>query len=139
MNDDDTKITRLRKALKDNSKRKRSNEKSNVIYIHRGEGFAIGNNNTVNIIKSDRVINRTVIDPNGGELSPHQKQRLKGLVDGIVVEAKKTGRNTFHAGIWKRFQNRFKINTYHALPLNQYEEAKKYLRMLYGRAQKGAL
>jgi hypothetical protein len=112
-----------------------------VIQVTFGPGDAqvIGNNNVIRIIKAEKVTTRNVIDPSGGELSPHQKLRLKDLVDGIVRAAAGAGNPTSHGAAWKRFQRHFQINTYHALPATQYEEAKKYLSMLYGRAKRGDL
>lgn len=100
----------------------------------RGDGNVVGNHNQVKVIKTEKIVNRTIIDPTAGDLTPHQKQRLQALVDGIV----KVGGQT-HGAVWKRFQRYFSVNTYHALPADRYEDAKRYLRMLYGRAKKGEI
>ncbi|MBF0247000.1 MAG: ORF6C domain-containing protein [Alphaproteobacteria bacterium] len=140
MDDENSKVTRLRNALtKGSNKKKRGNQYRNVVSIHGKGNVAIGDNTTINVINTHRIINRTEIDPTGGELSPAQKQRLKDFVDGIVGAAKGSGQTATHAAVWKRFQRNFKVNTYHALPASKYEAAKRYLKTLYGRAKKGEL
>ena len=122
-------------------KARKAKSSSNVVKVAfgAGDGHVVGDNNNITVIKAQTVVHRTQIDPMGGEMSPHQKQRLKDLVNGIVKEANKGGAKASHQNIWSRFQRKFKVNTYHALPESQYEAAKKYLRMLYGRAKNGSI
>lgn len=139
----DDKMSKVKSILAGAKPRKarKAKSSSNVVKVSfgSGDGHIVGDNNTITVIKTQKVVHRTQIDPMGGEMSPHQKQRLKDLVNGIVKEAKKGGANTSHQNVWSRFQRRFKINTYHALPQSQYDAAKKYLRMLYGRAKNGSI
>lgn len=135
----DEKVTRLRDALRNNSQGTDDNASGGVHAS--GEGVAVGHsfgdNNVVQIFKNTTVITRTLIDPRGGELTPAQKQHLKSLVDGVVAVSKVASRPTTHQAVWSRFQKNFKVNTYHALPVAEYDRAVKYLRMLYGRTKGG--
>lgn len=141
--DEDSKVESLRrKLLKESKPSSEKRSASSVVSITGHDGIVIGDNNTINFtgaIHPVRLQNVTVIDPNGGELTPHQKQRLKSLVNGVVLSGKKSGLRISHQSVWSRFQRRFKVNTYHALRAADYQAAKKYLTMLYGRAKKGAL
>jgi Rha family phage regulatory protein len=61
--------------------------------------------------------------PQADTLSPAQKQHLHELVD-LIAEAGKQS----HAETWSRFHRKFKVNSYHALPAEQYMAACNYLR-----------
>lgn len=140
---EDTRVSSIReRLLKESEPKSKNRTDSNVVSIFGRDGVVVGDNNTVNITNvthTKRVFHRTVIDPNGGDLNAHQKQRLKSLVDGVVNAGRKSGLRISHSGVWSRFQRRFKVNTYHALSAADYQAAKKYLMMLYGRAKKGDL
>jgi prophage antirepressor-like protein len=56
-------------------------------------------------------------------LSPAQKQHLAELVDIVASSGKQT-----HAETWARFHRKFKINSYHQLPADQFDTACQYLR-----------
>lgn len=136
--EEDGKAQRLRTALRGGSAQKKKSM-GKAISISGSETIAIGNNNNIFVFKAPSLIQKTIIDPTGGELTPSQKQHISRLVDGVVGASHEGSAPTTHQAIWKRFQRNFKINTYHALPANQYDRALKYLKMLYGRAKKGEL
>lgn len=135
---EDSRERRLQDALRGCSTTKKANSEP-TISISARDGIAIGNNNNIIVLNTRQVVHQHIIDPTGGELTPAQKQHISQLVDGVVAASHDGGSPTTHQAVWKRFQRNFKVNTYHALPADQYDRALKYLRMLYGRAKKGEL
>lgn len=137
--DNDSKVIRLRQKLANSSKPARLKRERDALSVSNSAGVAIGDNNTIHVVHTQRVVHSTRIDPNGGELTPEQKQRLQSLVDAVVITGKTKKAGVSHAAIWKRFQRYFRVNTYHALPADSYEAAKTYLKKLYHMARTGKL
>lgn len=132
----DERVARLREKLNDSAPRGQQ-PTGQAINVTGSKGVIIGNGNTINLLSPVNSVTRNMIDPTGGDLSPSQKQRLKDYVDNIVGASQAAGGTATHSGVWKRFQKKFRVNTYHALPLEQYEAAKKYFNVLYVMAKKG--
>lgn len=123
MNDEDCKVSRLRDALFSDSD---TNSVPNIT----GETVTIGNNAHV-------VITHVHLAPPPTELTPAQKLRLSELVGSVVAASIAKGNRLVHGQVWRRFQRHFQVNTYHALPPDQFSAAEAFLKMLYARAKRG--
>lgn len=92
--------------------------------------MTIGNNAHV-------VVTHIHLAPPPAELSPAQKLRLSELVGSTVAAAQAKGNRLVHGQVWRRFQRHFQVNSYHALPADQFSAAEAFLKMLYARAKRG--
>lgn len=96
-----------------------------------GTGNIVGDGNTVtnNIVNLQTPVRtRVVVKTGDGVIDAEQRFILKGLVESIVETEKKIRRTPrSYAAVWKAFQKRFRISSYHELPVDQFEAARKYL------------
>lgn len=134
--EEDSKARRLREALRSGSARKKKGQER-AISISGSDAVAIGNNNRIFVFNAPRVVQKTVIDPTGGELTPAEKQQISQFVDGVVGASYEGGKPVTHVAVWKQLQSEFKVNTYHALRSKQFNDVLAYLRKLYGQAKRG--
>lgn len=96
-----------------------------------GTGNVVGDGNTVtnNIMHVPAPLKtRVVVKTGDGVIDAEQRFILKGLVESIVETEKKIRRTPrSFAAVWTAFKKRFRINSYHELPADQFEAARKYL------------
>ncbi len=96
-----------------------------------GVGNVVGDGNTV----TNNIMNfpsapktRVVVKTGDGVIDAEQRFILKELVEGIVETEKKILRSPrSFAAVWKAFKTHFRINSYHELPADRFDEARKYL------------
>ena len=94
-----------------------------------GDHNIVGDGNTVIHARTVRRVNR--IDPTKSELTEAQKMRLRELLN-TWIDAHNTirvrARPLTHAAAWSSFQRKFSVTSYHYLPAERYEEARKWLQ-----------
>lgn len=110
-------------------------ENSNVINIQ-GSSHKINEIHIGDIVekKQQKIVH---LSP-PGSISPAQAQSLKEYVENIINLSTKANYYPAHTygGVWKAFQKKFRIPTYHDLPENKYAEAVKYFQIIIGRINK---
>lgn len=85
--------------------------------------FNVDNSKTVIV---EKVVQKVVVTPTEGDISPAHKQRLKELVQAIVDN---TGDG--YGAVWSKLQRKFRVNTYHALSEDQYPKVLTWLKQWY--------
>lgn len=96
-----------------------------------------GSGSTVNNINTTQHVTKTKAEVRPGieHIADEQASELQKLVDDIVViegsGIKKVPRT--HKAVWAALNRRMKVPSYRLIKLEQFEEAKKYLRSTIGR------
>jgi len=117
-------INRLNEKLDSDKRRCSANNK-----IVRSHGFAIGNNNTVNIFSSS---------PQERSLTDRQRQNLKNLVFGIARCTQDSHTDSYRRA-WMLLFDKCGVDRFEDVPLDMYFEAREFLREKYDLAKQGAL
>lgn len=94
-----------------------------------GSHNIVGSGNTVIHAPIVRRVNR--IDPSKSELTSAQRLRLRELVDEWVAvhnRVRVRARPLSHASVWYSFQRKFRVNSYHDLPADRFDEACRWLQ-----------
>jgi len=119
----------VREAAHLPSKRRASPRKPAQTVRIEGDHNIVGDGNTVIHARTVRRVNR--IDPTKSELTEAQKMRLRELLNAWI-DAHNTirvrARPLTHAAAWSSFQRKFSVTSYHYLPAERYEEARKWLQ-----------
>lgn len=99
-----------------------------AVHIH-GSHNIVGHGNTIIHTQVVRRINR--LDPNKSELASAQKLRLRELVNEWVAvhnRVRVRAAPLSHAAVWSSFQRKFRVNSYHDLPADRFDEACRWLQ-----------
>lgn len=94
-----------------------------------GDHNIVGDGNTVIHTQTVRRVNR--IDPSKSELTSAQRLRLRELVNEWVAvhnRVRLRARPLTHAAAWSSFQRKFRVNSYHDLPADRFDEACRWLQ-----------
>lgn len=94
-----------------------------------GSHNIVGHGNTVIHTQTVRRVNR--IDPSQSELTSAQRLRLRELVNEWVAvhnRVRVRARPLSHASVWSSFQRKFRVNSYHDLPADRFDEACRWLQ-----------
>lgn len=123
-----------------NTKDKQSNTDSTTNNFHGNVANSVfaGSGSTIHQVNTQQHITRTKADVKPGieHITDEQKANLKRLVDEIVeLESKyrtaKSAKN--HQAVWRSLNAKLKVTSYHFIPLEKYETAKKHLQSWVGR------
>ncbi|MCL6619461.1 MAG: hypothetical protein K6T33_06685 [Thermomonas hydrothermalis] len=94
-----------------------------------GSHNIVGDGNT--LIHAQTVRPRNAIDPRASEISEAQKLRLRELINEWITAhntVRTRARPLTHAAAWSSFQRKFRVTSYHILPLARFQEAVRWLQ-----------
>ncbi|TCS70738.1 hypothetical protein EDC61_11465 [Sulfuritortus calidifontis] len=94
-----------------------------------GSHNIVGDGNT--LIHAQTLRPRNAIDPRASELSEAQKLRLRELINEWITvhnTVRTRARPLTHAAAWSSFQKKFRVTSYHILPLDRFDEAVRWLQ-----------
>lgn len=97
-----------------------------------------GSGSTIHQINTEQHITRTKAEVKPGieHITDEQKATLQRLVNEIVeLESKyRTEKSAKkHQAVWKSLNSKLKVTSYHLIPLDKYETARKHLQSWIGR------
>lgn len=101
----------------------------------------VGNNNyqagrDINF-KTEKVVKRTTVKTGDGVVTAPQKAELTSIKNEWISVHNAVKRSELsHSAAWYSFNRKFKINSYHELPIEKFEEAKKWLKSKIGAIRK---
>ncbi|STY90689.1 transcriptional regulator [Moraxella bovis] len=101
-------------------------------------GVITGAGSTVHQVNTNQHITRTKAEVKAGieHITDEQKANLQRLVNEIVeLEGKyrTAGSAKNHQAVWRSLNAKLKVTSYHLIPLDKYETARKHLQSWIGR------
>jgi len=122
-------VSLVREAAQPPKKRRAAPRKPAQSVRIDGSHNIVGDGNTVIHTQTVRRVNR--IDPSKSELTSAQRLRLRELVNEWVAvhnRVRLRARPLTHAAAWSSFQRKFRVNSYHDLPADRFDEACRWLQ-----------
>lgn len=122
-------VSLVREAAQPPKKRRAAPRKPAQSVRIDGSHNIVGDGNTVIHTQTVRRINR--IDPSNSELTSAQKLRLRELVNEWIAvhnRVRVRAKPLTHAAVWSSFQKKFRVNSYHDLKADRYDEACSWLQ-----------
>ncbi len=120
----------MKSAKPSQDENSKSPEKQGIAYIC-GDGNIVGNGNIQingNINLTSVSKKRVIVKPAEGSVDPAQKAEIQRLIEEWIEAHNKVKQKTLSWGAaWRRFNQHFHISTYHELPSESFEEARKWL------------
>lgn len=128
MEDRKQKIVELVRGAAPKTPRRKPAKPAPAVRIE-GNHNIVGDGNT--LIHAQTVRPRNTIDPRASELSESQKLRLRELINEWITvhnTVRTRARPLTHAAAWSSFQRKFRVTSYHILPLARFQEAVRWLQ-----------
>ncbi|NYZ17021.1 hypothetical protein HL658_31145 [Azospirillum sp. RWY-5-1] len=101
-----------------------------------GDNNIVGNNNTVTVIKTDRIIKREIVKPQPGveHITEEQFAKLRNLIDEIIRVESLTKRDpATHQRVWGALARKMDVVSNRMIKFEKFPAAEMFLRQWLGR------